>query len=153
LLERRDDHERGPARGEVLLEVAHQSRRHSAPVGTPVEREVVPPIGVAFLGQGRKIRRVREHPVKTPEPSSEVGPDHGQVHALVPCAGPKESERVGVKVGRNHTRPTACRPERGKSGSRAHLDHTSVGIGFREAEQEEGVLSRRVDGRRVETRA
>jgi hypothetical protein len=56
-------------------ELCDEARDDPTAVRTSVKRKVLPPVGVALFGTGRKVRRVREDPVEPSETPGEVGPD------------------------------------------------------------------------------
>lgn len=129
----------------MLGELPDEARGDPAAVPATVERKVLPSVGVALLGTGRKVRRVREDPVEPSETPGQVGPDERQVDPFRPGRSAEPPKRVGVQVGRHDAGAPARGRERDQPRPSAYLEDERPRSDLGERLQEIGVLPGRVD--------
>jgi len=149
MLQRRDDDEGLSSRREMIGKPVHEARGDAAAVGPPIERKVVPPVGVPLFGPRGKVRGVREHSVESSESMGEVGPNDGELETVRPCFRYEATKRVRVEVGRDHARPASGCDQRCLAGTCSDLEEEGSPGDDRELREKEGILSRRVDGQRL----
>ncbi len=122
-------------------------RRHSAPVRSPVEREIHPGIRVPLAGAGRKIGRVHEDPVESPRAPGKVGPHRIDPESERAGAVPRGPHGVRVEVGRHDAGSPACRLDGDLARPASDLEDERPRANASERAKEERVLAGRIDGR------
>ena len=129
----------------MLVELFDQSGGDPTAVRASIQREVVPPVGVALLGPGRQVRRVAQEPLEPPNAPRELGPDGGEVEPFRSGLRAQPSKRVGVPVGSDDPRPSSCGREGREPDSGSDLKEEGARRYPGERKQEQRVLARRVD--------
>ena len=118
-----------------------------AAVGSAVQGEVVPTVGIPLLRPGREIRGIREQSVKSSEAAGQVGSDEFEVDALRARPPAESVERVRIEVGRDHSSATSCRRERREAVAGTHLDEPRAPRDLGEGQEESRILAGRIDRR------
>jgi hypothetical protein len=106
----------------VIGQHAKEPSRNSAPVRSPVQGQVVPPVGVRLAERGREVRRVGEDKVEASQAIGQVGPYHVHVGARATRLALEIPERVRVAVRRDDATAGPGRLERDRAGACADLE-------------------------------
>ena len=144
-LKRRDEYVGASGSRQVLGERGEEPGGDPTSVGTPIEREILPHVRVAFATGRREIRRVREDQVEPAKSRRQVGADCLQEKAFRSSALKNSAQRGGVQVGGDDAPgPASCRSEARQSSTASHLENRIASPGSNEPDQHPGILADRI---------